>query len=270
MNPAQVKDTMLEMNWKEIEASAEKGALVLLPIASIEAHGPHLPVGTGIFLAQTRCRLIREELKKRGKEAVIAPPFYWGMSNFAESYPGSFSTDKNSLVSQLMSIFSSLKAAGFKSILGMNVNARKVHIEALLCAFKKGSEALGMNIRLNAFDTMIDESLIKGDEDYVLTIPPANSGRVSSAYPDILAGDTETASMKVFYPEYVDIELASSLKPVLLFDEKLEKWLEGGKAARELAPGGYIGAPAEYTNVEEDFADYVCRVCDAATEMFKL
>lgn len=46
-----LKDTMAEMPYTEVEKLAQKGAVVLFPVGIIEEHGPHLPLGTDIYLA---------------------------------------------------------------------------------------------------------------------------------------------------------------------------------------------------------------------------
>ena len=44
------KDTMAEMTYKQIEKLVEQDAIVLFPVGIIEEHGPHLPLGTDIYL----------------------------------------------------------------------------------------------------------------------------------------------------------------------------------------------------------------------------
>lgn len=46
-------DTMSEMTYKQIEKLVEQDAIVLFPVGIIEEHGPHLPLGTDIYLAYT-------------------------------------------------------------------------------------------------------------------------------------------------------------------------------------------------------------------------
>ena len=45
------KDTMSEMTYEQIEKLVEQEAIVLFPVGIIEEHGPHLPLGTDIYLA---------------------------------------------------------------------------------------------------------------------------------------------------------------------------------------------------------------------------
>ena len=53
--------------WKELTAAdlrekAQAGAVVLLPVGSIEQHGPHLPVGVDTFLSEGVCKAAAEAM----------------------------------------------------------------------------------------------------------------------------------------------------------------------------------------------------------------
>lgn len=68
------QDTMVNMKWTDIQNYVDKKAFVLLPIGVIEEHGPHLCLGTDIYTAYIQCIFIKEKLKEKGFEVVIAPP----------------------------------------------------------------------------------------------------------------------------------------------------------------------------------------------------
>ena len=72
------KDTMSEMTYEQVENLVVQEAVVLLPIGIIEEHGPHLPLGTDIYLAYKQAHDVREELNAMEIPCVIAPPFYLG------------------------------------------------------------------------------------------------------------------------------------------------------------------------------------------------
>ncbi len=83
-------------------------------------------------------------------------------------------------------------------------------------------------------------------------------------FPDIHAGDIETAIIHKFYPHLVDVEKAKSLAPVALENDKTEQWLFGGHI-KALSSEGYLGIPADYENVEVEsyIDDYTERISDA-------
>ena len=57
------QDTMINMNWMELQALADKNALVLLPLGVIEEHGPHLCLGTDSLTSHIYCRAIKDKLE---------------------------------------------------------------------------------------------------------------------------------------------------------------------------------------------------------------
>ena len=45
-----------ELTAEDLRAKAASNAIVVLPVASMEQHGPHLPVGVDTFLCEAVCR----------------------------------------------------------------------------------------------------------------------------------------------------------------------------------------------------------------------
>ena len=44
-----------EMIWHECKEAAEQGRVAVLPVATYEDHGPHLPIDTDVVLAGRPC-----------------------------------------------------------------------------------------------------------------------------------------------------------------------------------------------------------------------
>ena len=61
-----MKEIRLErLTYKEAEGFAGKGAVVVLPISPIEAHGPHLPLGVDFLCATTIAEQSADKLKEK-------------------------------------------------------------------------------------------------------------------------------------------------------------------------------------------------------------
>jgi len=76
---------------------------IIIPLGSIEQHGPHLPLATDAILA--------EELAKRLAEAIngyYVPVLPYGQVWSAKNFPGTFSIELNHLVAILIDIIQSL------------------------------------------------------------------------------------------------------------------------------------------------------------------
>lgn len=261
------KDTMVNMKWTDIQNYVGKNALVLLPLGVIEEHGPHLCLGTDIYIAHIQCMFIKEKFKEKGVEAVIAPPFYWGICQATGSFIGSFKTRKETVKAVLFDIMASLAEFGFKNVYGINAHSDIEHSVALIEAFKEVTEKLEINASYTFSKDIMHHYGLNGEEPYICPIKSQTIRISSSEFPDVHAGDIETAAMSTFYPHLTDTEKAKALPPVTLGDDKIWTWLLGGHT-KELSSEGYLGAPADFESVEvlDNFHDIALRVSEAILE----
>jgi creatinine amidohydrolase len=258
------KDTMADGNWAELAAQAGRGALVLLPLGVIEEHGPHLCLATDIYTAHLYCLAIKEKLKALGHEAVIAPPFYWGVCQSTGGFIGSFAIRKETAKALLFDILSSLHGFGFRQVFGVNAHGDIEHSVAIQEAFKEASAALPMNACYAFDESRLVHFGLTGKEPYVCPVKPQTVTVSTASVPDVHGGDIETATIRRYYPDLVDADKAKTLPPVTLPDEKAMDWLFGGHI-HELSAQGYLGAPAEFesVSVEANIADYAQRITQA-------
>jgi len=255
------KGTMADMNWTNIEHLVTQNALVLLPLGVIEEHGPQLCLGTDIYTAHIHSLFIKERIEESGLKVAIAPPFYWGICQSTGSFIGSFKIRKETAKALLFDIVASLAEFGFKNIFGINAHGDINHQVAIIEAFKEASEQLQVNACFPFPQHLLTHYGLNGNEPYICPVRSQTICVSSSKFPDVHAGDIETATMHHFYPHLTDVERAQSLPPVELGDDKIWTWLLGGHT-ESLSPNGYLGAPADYEGVEvihniNDIADRV-------------
>ena len=48
--------TIADLTWPEVESAGQRHAIMLLPVAVIEQHGPHLPLATDVYGAYLLCQ----------------------------------------------------------------------------------------------------------------------------------------------------------------------------------------------------------------------
>lgn len=258
------KDTMVDMKWTDIRSCAEQGAIVLLPLGVIEEHGPHLCLGTDAYIAHIQCLFIKEALEANGHAVAIAPPFYWGVCQATGSFLGSFRIRRETAKALLVDILTSLADFGFRHVFGVTGHGDIQHNVAALEAFREVATTLGMNARYLMPQGVIQHYGLDGDEPYVCPLAPQTMTASASPYPDVHAGDIETAAMHAFHPHLMDAEKARSLPPTRLGDDKIMSWLLGGHT-QALSPDGYLGAPADYVSVDVlgHFRDIAARASQA-------
>jgi creatinine amidohydrolase len=115
---------MQEVLWNrmtaaELRRAADKGAIVLLPIASTEQHGPHLATGVDTFLGGEVCRRTAE-LAAKQKPVVVAPTVWMGLAEHHVAYGGTFSVSIATYHALLRDLCDAILRAGFKKIMIVN------------------------------------------------------------------------------------------------------------------------------------------------------
>jgi len=249
MNYGIFEDTMANMTFQDIKYYVDKNALVLLPLGVIEEHGPHLCLGTDIYISHIQCIFIKNKLEEKGYKVVLAPPFYWGRCHATGGFIGTFKIRKETAISLIFDIISSLDEFGFNNVYGINAHNDIEQNIACLEAFKEATKKLKINARYIFPQDVMHHYKLNGNEKYICPLKPQTINFNASMCPDVHAGQIETASMFRYYPEITNIEKAKSLSPVKVTDNEVMKWLFGGQT-ENLSPEGYLGAPADFERVE--------------------
>ena len=103
------------MTSPDVKEAVDKGLVAVLPIGSIEIHGPHMPAGTDSIVA------FRVAEKAADKEAaVVLPPLYYAYVAENRHFPGTISLTAKTLLSVLEEVCDEVARTGFKKILIVN------------------------------------------------------------------------------------------------------------------------------------------------------
>jgi len=240
-------ETMVDMSWPDVEEAAAQGAIILLPTAVIEEHGPHMSCGIDTYGAYLVCKLTRRELEARGIKTLIAPPFYWGINSTTHVFPGSFTVRKETMKALLHDILSSLKSWGFEDIFNLNFHGDGQHGVTVLESIADARITLGLNARCVLSEIELMRFGLSGNEPFVVARNSPPSDEQPQEFLDIHAGAEETGIVAAFFPEQVDTELARALEPTRITYSEVADWLTD---ARRVTPLGYLGDPAGF-NAEE-------------------
>lgn len=71
--------------------------LLLVPVGSVEQHGPHLPLATDAMIANAVTRAAAESLDDAGTAVLVAPSLNYGASGEHEGFPGTVSIGHEAL-----------------------------------------------------------------------------------------------------------------------------------------------------------------------------
>ena len=107
-----------ELRRIEFEEAVKADAVVIIPVASTEQHGDHLPVNTDAY----QCFTIAQRAAQAIDEfpVLVLPAIWTGYSAMHMAYPGTITLKWQTLVDVLTQIASSVHAHGFRKLLILN------------------------------------------------------------------------------------------------------------------------------------------------------
>jgi creatinine amidohydrolase len=108
-----------ELTAEDLRAKAKANAIVVLPVASMEQHGPHLPVGVDTFLVEAVCKG-GAELAVKDVPVVVAPTLWCGMAEHHMAFGGTFTFDIPTYQLVLRAFLRSVERHGFKRVFIVN------------------------------------------------------------------------------------------------------------------------------------------------------
>ena len=239
--PSPFADTMAEMTWQEADAAAKSGASVLWAFGVIEQHGPHLPLGTDVYIPSAVLRRTRAILAERGHQAVILPAFYWGINQVSGAFPGSVEVQPATMIALMTDVLSSLKKQGFARVFCTSGHGDALHNKTIFDGVIAARQASGVDAAILFNAPLVKRLGLDTSNPAVLGFEvPASPAR----FIDVHAGDPETSSMLHAHPELVRKDLLPTLRSTDYGPADLAEWRKGQEAARAMTPLGYFGDPA--------------------------
>ena len=234
-------ETMADMTWLEVERAARNGAVVLWGLGVIEEHGPHLPLGTDVYLPYAALKLARRRLADRGVEALIAPPFYWGINNVTGSFPGSFTVRPDTMRALMLDVFSSLRKDGLETIFCISGQGDALHNQTMAEAIRRGRAEIGVRAYFVVGSAWAERLGFAGSDAQFLIYP---SSPPPAPFADVHAGAGETSMGWGFFPDVVRADVVRTLRSTDLGPDDLAEWRRGWSNARRKTPLGYLGDPS--------------------------
>src|SRR6478672_34557 len=104
-----------EIHWPEISEARPARWIAVLPLAATEQHGPHLPVGTDIMIAQAYLARVRQLLADT-IPATFLPLQPVGISTEHIDYPGTLTLPAEAALRSWTALGDSVARAGIKKL----------------------------------------------------------------------------------------------------------------------------------------------------------
>jgi creatinine amidohydrolase len=116
-----------EVEWRKLRADqlremARADAIVILPVASLEQHGPHLPVEVDSMLGETVAVRAARKVTERGSHVVVLPVLWTGLSEHHMSFGGTITLGFPTFSAVVEDVCRSVLRHGFKRIVLLNAH----------------------------------------------------------------------------------------------------------------------------------------------------
>jgi creatinine amidohydrolase len=145
---AAVGEHLIErMTWQEVDARIKGGVdAVLLPIGTIEQHGPHMPLDTDCVIARSLAARAAELGSEQGMSILVAPTLNVTLSWYHMQFPGSMRLSTTTFLQVFREVCDSLVHHGFENLIA--VNGHGGNIAALTVAINHYFETTGRRVFL--------------------------------------------------------------------------------------------------------------------------
>jgi creatinine amidohydrolase len=116
-----------EMSWRDFAAADMSKVVAVLPVAAIEQHGPHLPVGVDTFINEGYLGRAASRIPA-DMPVLILPAQAIGKSNEHIEYPGTLTFSLETVVRAWTEIGESVARAGCRKLIFMNSHGGNVPV----------------------------------------------------------------------------------------------------------------------------------------------
>jgi creatinine amidohydrolase len=234
-----------EMVWTDFKADDMRDAIAVLPVAAVEQHGPHLPLGVDLFLMQGYIERVAERLPD-DLPVLFLPVQSIGASIEHSDFPGTLSLSAASLIGILTEIGACVRRAGCRKLVLLNSHGGNVPL--------LDSVAHRLRAEHRMFAVMASWHRF-GYPDGLFSVEELTHG--------IHAGDIETSLMLSFRPDLVRMDAAEDFASESAALEGDFTWLRAGRPTgfgwmtQDLSERGAMGnAGAASAEKGDASADY--------------
>jgi creatinine amidohydrolase len=239
----------LDLTTEDFRTRDMGRAIAILPVAAVEQHGPHLPVGVDTFIADGYLArvapLVPEDLG-----VLVLPVQAVGKSNEHLAFPGTLTLSAETLIRAWTEIGESVHRAGCRKLVFVNSHGGNVPVIDIVA--RELRVRLGMLAVVTAWHRL-------GYPDGVFSPDELRHG--------IHGGEAETALMLAFRPAAVRMAKAENFVPRTVAMAAENRWLGAAPPAafawmsQDLHPAGAMGDAASATAEKgEAAADHGARM----------
>jgi creatinine amidohydrolase len=182
-----VKNYLPHMTWPEVQDLLTRTDMVIIPVPSLEQHGPQTPIGTDFLSGVERAKLVAQRT-----DVLVAPVIMAGSSPYHMGFPGTISISTETLEKVYFETAQSLIHHGFRRILFLNSHAGNQYMTAFV-ADRVNQETPAIAVELGGAAAALE--------------PRQNTSRATQF--DRHGGVGETSGAMYLFPSLVQISKGS-------------------------------------------------------------
>jgi creatinine amidohydrolase len=206
----------IECGWQDFAAADMSNVIAVLPVAAVEQHGPHLPVGVDTHIMQgyldRTLRLLPGDL-----DVLFLPIQTIGKSNEHLHYPGTLTLSAETAIRAWGEIGDSVVRAGCRKLIIVNSHGGNISVIDIVARdLRVRHGILCAHVSWHRFGYPEPEKYTPGELVH-----------------GIHAGELETSAMLAFQPQTVRMEKAKNFKT---FTQSMEQRF---KQLRHAQPAGF-------------------------------
>ncbi len=245
----------MEMTWQDIAGGETARWIAVLPLAAVEQHGPHLPLGVDSFIAEAYLARARDSLPD-DLPVTFLPVQRIGVSAEHLSFPGTLTLSATTAIAAWTELGESLARAGVRKLVFVTSHGGNVAAMELV--------ARDLRTRLHMLAVTVGWHRF-GYPDGTFSSDERKHG--------IHGGDIETSLMLAVKPDTVRMDRAPKAMPETVAMAREFIWLGAYRPAgfawmtQDLHPSGAVGDATQATAAKGDAA--LARGAEAFVELLR-
>jgi creatinine amidohydrolase len=218
-----------DIHWPDIAGARPARWIAVLPLAATEQHGPHLPLGTDVMIAEAYLAQVREILPDK-IPATFLPVQPIGVSTEHLAYPGTLSLPAETALKVWIALGESVARAGIKK---------------LVMVSSHGGNSAAMS--LVAQELRARHGLLAVTTAWSRFGAPEGMFSAEELRHGVHGGAVETSIMLARYKQHVRTDAIAEFRPASIAMEQDYRWLSAHRPApfawqtQDLHPSGAVG-----------------------------
>jgi len=219
------KNPLEVQHWSAADFKEAPFEKVILPLGSLESHGPHLPFGTDAITPH----LIGLEVAKQVPNTVVLPPVNYGVSEHYKQFSFTVSLQFETMINLLKDILESVHREGIRKVFIMNGHDGNIAPIEIAARTAKVNHPDFKIVSLDAWWQLVGNLVPPGFFDVWNGLGHGGEGETSislALFPE-LVDLSKAAGVVPHLPDYIDVKWT--------FDELTNTGASGDptKASRE-------------------------------------